>query len=274
MTDLWNTLQHKLNSKQVASKFATLKHFAEVSFPIDGKFPLTWLSAVLVKIDELWYHNLMLPLLTKTYGGLELQVDEKEKILCKSRNKWECQSSSQKQYKNSTEDPRVAGYVLETVDGSKITLYMNRHLFANLFKKQEFGYHSGGLLCKERLVCFLHVLLHETVHLILTMLDRIGFRTDVRDHGKDFNKIIRNLFEQTDSQHGLIDGYEQYHDLQTIRKNIKVGDKIDIFVNGQWVPGIVEKTGYKWVNVKCKASSSLHKITFYRVHAGLVRLPK
>lgn len=237
---LWKILKTKLSEEQVLQKFNKLHKFSESCFPSDGNFPLTWFSSVIAQIDELWYHKLLVVSLTDTYGGLNLEIDKR------------------------ISDDRIAGYVLEE-SPQKMTLLMNKHLFKNLFQKNEYGYHTGGLLCRDRLVCFLHVLLHESVHLILTMFDRTGFRPDIRDHGKDFNKIILNLFGQTDSQHGLIPGYEQYHDLQTIRKQIKKGMEVDIFVNDKWIPGVIQKKGYKWVNVKCDDSR-------FRVHTGLVRM--
>lgn len=240
-TKLWQILQTKNSASQIQQKFNTLKQYAQSCYPDHGDFPLKWLGDVISKIDELWYGQLLVKALTDVYGGLQLGVDEKEE--------------------------RVAGYVLEAHDGSSITLSMNKTLFIQLFQSQrDGGYHSGGLLCKERLVCFLHVLLHETVHLVLTMYDRIGFRVDIRDHGKDFNVIIKNLFGQTDSKHGLIPGYQQYHDLETIQKLVQQGSKVEVFVDGQWKKGIVEKKGYKWLNVKCNEKD------MYRVHTGLIRI--
>jgi len=233
-------LKKKFSKKVIKHKLDTLEAFARRTFPETGCFTMQWLSSVVEKIDELWYGDLMLPELYRTYGGLHLHVDAPEE--------------------------RVAGYVLEKADGSSISLHMNRDLFASLFKKQERGYHSGGLLCEDRLICLLHVILHETVHLILTLCDRQGFRADIRDHGKEFNKIVHNLFGQTDPQHGLIPGYEQFHDLDTIRKNIKPGKHVEVFVDGAWLPGRVHKKGYKWVDVNCDQAR-------YTVHAGLLRIP-
>jgi len=237
--ELWHILKKKLSTKDIDHRFQTLKKFAQSQFPEHGDFPLHWLGEVVTKIDELWYHKLLVKGLTQVYGGLNLIVDPIE--------------------------TRVAGYVVESNNGTKITLSMNKELFMELFVQGQQGFHSGGLLCKERLVCFLHVLLHETVHLILTMYERTGFRIDERDHGKDFNVIIFNLFGQTDSRHGLIPGFKQYHDLATLQKLIKKGCKVEVFVEGQWTKGVVQKKGYKWVNVICNKEH-------YRVHTGLIRI--
>lgn len=234
-------LHKKLKKHQIQERFDELESFARGSFPETGCFNMNWLRQVIEKIDELWYEGKMLPDLYRVYGGLHLYVDSPEE--------------------------RVAGYVMETADGKSISLHMNRDLFASLFKKQERGYHSGGLLCEDRLVCLLHVILHESVHLILTACDRQGFRPDIRDHGKEFNKIVKNLFGQTDPQHGLIPGYEQFHDLNTIRNSLKPGTKVEVFLDGGWYPCMVRKKGYKWVEVETRPEVS------YTVHAGLLRLP-
>jgi hypothetical protein len=239
---IFQLLHKKLPDHVVAQKLATLETFAKKSFPKNGCFSMTWLSEVIVEIDELWYKGQMLPKLDQVYGGLHLYVDAPE--------------------------AKIAGYVLEKADKSEISLHMNRDLFAALFQKQERGYHSGGILCEDRLICLLHVLLHETVHLILTLCDKLGYRADIRDHGKDFNKIIKNLFGQTDPQHGLIVGFEQFHDLNTIRQHIKINSLVEVFLDGQWLPAKVQRKGTKWVTVLCTKNKQS-----YTVHTGLLRIP-
>jgi hypothetical protein len=235
-------LKKKLSKIVITQKLAALEKHAKITFPKNGCFTMPWLSSVVQKIDELWYDGQMIPNINKAYkNGLELFVEVVE--------------------------TKVAGYVLE--NDNTITLHMNRELFSDLFQKKEQGYHSGGLLCKDRLICLLHVILHETVHLVLTVCDKLGYRPDIRDHGKEFNRIVYNLFGQTDPQHGLIPGYEAFHDLQTIRQAVHVGSNVEIFVEGMWLPGIVQKKGYKWVHVDCGS-----KHGSFTLHVGLIRLPK
>lgn len=173
-------LNKTFSPAEIAAKFSDLEQFARASWPEDGMFSMEWLAAVMQRIDKLWYDGYLLPKIYATYGGLHLYVD--------------------------SEHERVAGYVEETADKESLSLHMNRSLFASLFTKQERGYHSGGLLCEDRLVCMLHVILHESVHLALTLCDKLGHRADIRDHGKEFNRIVKNMFGQTDPQHGLIPG--------------------------------------------------------------------
>jgi hypothetical protein len=75
------------------------------------------------------------------------------------------------------------------------------------------------------------------------------------------------MFGQTDPQHGLLDGYDQFHDLQTIRQKIQPGSRVEIFLEGRWKPAVVKRKGYKWVDVE----SGRQK---YTLHAGLIRFPK
>lgn len=237
---LWKILNKKLSDKEIKYKFESLYNYASKCFSQNSHYAFDWFQDVVHKIDQLWYSNLLLVNLKNAYTvGLVLEIDEKH------------------------EDQRVAGFVREV--GSKIVLSMNKYLFQALFHSNENGYHSGGVLCKNAMICFLHVLLHETVHLILTMYDKLGLRKDHRDHGKEFNRFIKNLFGQTDSQHGLIDGYEQYDDLDTIKKQVKKNMPVEIFVNGHWVKAVVLKKGYKWVYAKVDDDE-------YRIHIGLVRL--
>lgn len=234
-------LTRRFRPSDIQAKFHTLAQQARASFPASGCFSLEWLSEVLVQIDKLWYDGLLLPGVYQAYGAMDLYLDNSE--------------------------TRVAGYVKETGDKKKLSLHMNRELFATLFQSQEQGYHSGGLLCRDRMVCALNVILHETVHLALTLCDKLGHRPDVRDHGKEFNRMVKNMFGHTDSQHGLIPGYEQRHDLQTIRQRLKAGMRVEVFVDGRWQPCRVARKGYKWTHV---VTDTAQKLT---VHAGLLRLP-
>lgn len=236
-------LEKRFTPKEIETRVKALYEYAAIMFPSDGCFTIEWLASVIRKIDELWYDNHLLPELEKVYGGVQLVIEE--------------------------DDRHVGGVVMEGENGRVIYLGMNRKLFVSLFEKplNGYGYHSGGLLCKDRLLCFLHVLLHETVHLILTLCDRTGHRPDKRDHGKEFNAIIRRFFGQTDSQHGLIDGYKQRHDLDTIKKCLKAKQRVEVFLNGQWHPCQVLEKKRKWVTIKLRHGG----IT--SVHIGLFRLP-
>lgn len=235
-------LTRKFPPAEIEQKFAALSEFAKKTFPASGCFTLDWLGEVLVTIDKLWYDGKLLPGVYHAYGGLQLHLDNAE--------------------------TRVAGYIKETGDKKTISMHMNRDLFAALFQRQEAGYHSGGLLCRDRMVCALNVILHETVHLALTLCDKLGHRPDLRDHGKEFNRIVKHLFGHTDAQHGLIPGYEQFHDLATIRQGLRPGLAVEVFVDGAWQPCRVNRKGYKWTHVTTDSGQRL------TVHAGLLRLPR
>jgi len=245
---LWSILQHKLSKDEIQQKLAKLRQFTEND--AKGCFSVNWLEGVFKAIDHIWYDDLLSKLIYNAYPrGLLFKIEKMD-------------------------DERVAGYVMEIGERDQLILHMNRDLFVKLFEDplriQRGGYHSGGLLCQERIVCFLHVLLHETVHLILTVLDKLGFRTEIRDHGKDFNRIIRNLFGHTDSRHGLIPGFLQYHDLQEIRHHLRKGQTAEVYIERQWQHCKIQKVGYKWVTVKKIKKNGDTKQ--YRVHIGLVRV--
>lgn len=234
-------LHYRLTPAEIKTKFTALERYARETFPETGCVDLAWLGAVVRKIDELWYDDRLVKSLDRVYGGVELTV--------------------------TVSDPKVAGYVWESEDGSHISLHMNRDLFAALFAGDEHGYHSGGLLCRDKLVCLLHVLLHETVHLVLTLCDRLNLRRDVRHHGKDFNRIVKNLFGQTDSQHGFLPGYNQYHSMEELRALLRPGLPVEMLLEGEWQPAVVKIKGRKFATVTCKTRR-------YKVNHGLLRIPK
>lgn len=242
----FDLLTKKLSRKVIRKKVKALEKFAKSSFPKSGCFSIEWLAEVIRKIDHLWYGGRMLKQLDLVYGGVHLHHDAKEEI-------------------------QVAAYVQEPDDGSRISLHVNRDLFASLFGKKERGYHSGGLLCRNKLLCLLHVLLHETVHLVLTACDRLGVRPDEEEHGDEFNQIVRNLFGQTDPQHGLIPGYDQTHDLDTIRSRAKPGARVEVFWEAErWLPAKVIKCGKTWATVEVCLDK--RRRVESKLHVGLIRL--
>lgn len=242
---LWATLQEPIGRSEIDRRFQALKDSAKGAHQ-DGCFEVEWLRETVETIDRLYYKGLLLPMINRTYeDGLEVEIETGER--------------------------QVAGYVMESPDRHRLILSMNRRLFHDLFlpdrkPRGDRGYHSGGLLCRSRLDCFLHVLLHETVHLALTVLERSDFREDARDHGKEFSGTVRRLFGQTDAQHGLIDGFEQARDLDDIRKHVRPRQRVEVFVNGGWSPAVVSKVGRKWVYLTLDRRAERLK-----VHLGLVR---
>lgn len=237
-------LDRVLTSEEVERRKQLLMKWFKDALPADGHFTLKWLGEMMQKIDELWYDSKLLPALTKSYGGLIVRAD--------------------------VDSPSIAGYVVEAENRSKIYLHMNRSLFQELFHlKESASYHAGGLVCKDRFTCFMDVLLHETVHLLLTFCDKVGARKEVNHHGKDFKKVIRSWFGHQEQQHGLIQGFQQTHDMDSIRAHVKPGALVQIFDRVIWVPAKVLKRGSKfvWAQELCKSRGARK----FKVHIGLVR---
>lgn len=224
----------------VEQRLTQLYNDAKHGYPQDGCFPKPWLLNTLQSIDRLWYDNQLLEQLRSTYKRFEVHLDKVP----------------------STED---AAFVHES-SPNVIALHINRVLFNGLFRRKERGYHSGGLLCQNRLKCFLYVLLHETVHLLLTLCDRLGLHDDSKEHGQEFRKIVKRQFRQTDSQHGLIDGYDQTHSLDQIKVWCRSNDEVEVFINQRWEHGRIEKRGSKWYHVRVGDAT-------FRTHVGLLRIP-
>ncbi len=238
---LRDLLRHKLTDKLVCEKFDELKAIAQVKWKPD--FSAAWLKKIVEEIDRLWYDGQLLPTLNNVYKRVDIGLGQKNR------------------------DDRIAGYVQAFDNDRSISLHMNRKLFSELeFSDEKFGYHTGGLLCKDKLVCFLHVLLHETVHLILCLCEKTQVCLETRDHGKFFTRAIWNLFRQTDSQHGLLPGYQQTSDLARLQKEVQPGVEVELFAHGKWIPVQVVKRGHKWVYLKNQNKEA------FKAHIGLIRL--
>ena len=210
--------------------------------PADGKFTITWLRQLIKKIDELWYEGKLLSTIRHEYGkDLVLSLD--------------------------VGDDSVAGYVKP--DAGELRLHMNLDLFHKLFhEKASASYHAGGLVCTTRFNCFLHIVLHESVHIFLALCEKMGQHRDINDHGRDFYRAIRQWFGQQEHRHGLIDGFNPTQDIATIKAKAQVGEVVEMFLDGSWVPGRVVTRGRKYVHVReCDKDGTVH-----RVHFGILRV--
>jgi hypothetical protein len=220
-------------------------------YPEDGCFSLPWMGDMLRDIDRLWYDGRLLSSVRACYGGLILEIDE--------------------------DDISVAAYVMESDYGDKLFMRFNRHLFHSLKfpeDRDDEGYHTGGLLCMDRLECLINIVLHESVHILLTVCDKQGHREDTDVHNEEFQKICRNLFGQTDPQHGLVHGMLHNMPLDEIKERLTPGRAVLVYRDEEWHAGrVVRVTGNTRVMVKCSRHDGKRKRqTTYSVHPGLVRI--
>lgn len=232
-------MNQRVSEDVVNNRIRQLRNWGARTWPKDGCFDYDWLEKLVRKIDKMWFENKLMFFSTYVYGGLNIHLDVDEK--------------------------NVAGYVVESTSGKDVHLHMNRRLFRNLFQLEEHGYHSGGVLCKDTYVCMLYVVLHELLHLALTICDRLGFHDDTDHHGPHFQVLLKSMYGQTDVQHGLIPGLEQYHDLDHIKSRMVKGTVVDVFIKGKWKCGEVHGPDQSFVKVRCEKR-------MHTVHPGLIRL--
>ncbi len=233
-------LKKRYRPQDVQRKLHQLDQWIEKTMPDTGCWNIDWLGELVRKIDDLWYEGQLLKHLEDSYGGLRLELD--------------------------VESKSVAGYVVETADRKRISLHMNRDLFVELFQKRDVAYHSGGNICRTRASCFLGVLLHETMHLLVTLADKHGVQKEKSEHDQQFKAMIRNWFGQQETLHGLIPGYHAKQDIATIRKALKPGLSVEVFHDGTWHPAVVTQKGRVWHSIRLRNGSRME------VHTGLIRL--
>jgi len=222
----------------IEANFKIFKEKSEFEFPENGLFTLKWLAKTLKLIDELYYNNQLLAYISLLYGGLRISshVNERE----------------------------TAGYVVEN-EGNGLELCLNQQLFIDLFAtKEKISYHAAGLLCSNIFACLSQVLLHECIHLALTVLEKLGVHNDDRHHGQTFMKIAKRMLGHCNESHGLVKGLVHEESLCDIRKNLKIGQKCLVFFKCRFVDGKITDIYRKKVEVEIKGNR-------YVVHVGLVK---
>jgi hypothetical protein len=233
-----------------------------------------WLNSVFDEADRIWYKGQLRMFLNATYHRVVIEwVD-----------------------KHSEND--VAGYVKEYDQRQSIVLRMNRGVFDMLsfnpsvsgrprmaqdleeedvkhnHSKKTSGYHAGGLVCVSRLECFLHVMLHEMLHLFLTACDKLGYLSDHDHHGRRFHRLLWNWFRQTEHQHGLMEGFANHEDLADIRSKLKRGDHVEVMIDTVWLPAKVLSRGKTEARVSVDMTSTIGKWVPTETHIGLIRYPR
>lgn len=244
-------LHTTLSEETISKRFHALYTYAKQHRVCETKSPYAcaeWTADLVRKIDELWYNKRLIPDVVKQFGGIYVCADR------------DCGNMT------------VAAFINEKVPffgKAKLELHINYAVFDSIFKKREHGYHSGGLLCRDTLTCFLHVLLHETLHIVTTVCHYAVDYDDSEEHSEEFEKALLNLFGQTDAKHGMLIGYEQFHSLHELRNSLSVGSPVEVFLGTtpskkKWYPGKIVKINDKCVHV-------LHDGTVYKMHVGLIR---
>lgn len=78
-------------------------------------------------------------------------------------------------------------------------IFISRPIFNELFTNGATKECSNGLVCRDRLSCLQLTLEHEITHLIIDLF----YPALQNGHGKDFKKMVYNLFGQTNTIHTL-----------------------------------------------------------------------
>ena len=228
-----------LNYPKIDSK-ATYQTFCASSqkkFPENGKFELTWLARSVKFIDHLYYKNQLMAYISLLYGRLKIQ--------------------------STVSEASTAGYVVENNEAG-LDLCLNQKLFIDLFAKKNISYHAAGLLCSDKFSCLSQVLLHECIHLALTVIEKLGFHDDNRHHGQTFMHIARNMLGHCDATHGLVAGLTHTESLCDIRKNLKIGQDCLVFFKCKFVDGKITDIFRKKVEVEIQGLR-------YIIHVGLIK---
>lgn len=237
-----------LTLNQINQRYNKLHQEAKKGFPENACFTRAWLKRVMYKIDELWYEGHLFPAARQEFKSIKFLPYLKD-------------------------DDQNAGMIADDLydDGSRtVDIIMNRDMFHSLFRHDEPGYHAGGLLCSDRLSCFLGIVTHESIHLFILILELNNFVPSQSEHSSLFSELRQHWFNQSDNKHGLIPKMYQRHSLPDIKQFLQEHKNKTVFIilEGEETPCKVIKQGYKNCLVKTTNSN-----TVFEVEYGLILLP-
>ncbi|QKF94834.1 SprT-like protein [Fadolivirus algeromassiliense] len=169
-------------------------------------------------------------------------------------NKYIKENNINLSFKSSAKLTKTAGICKFKYTGERTCKYsigISNKILDNLFVKDEKSLKINGLLCYNRLECYINILEHELTHLlILLFCPEEG--QEMGGHTETFKKITKNLFGHTEYKHMLLSGdYELVEEKKKEMKlNIEVGDYIiSKPINGKIFKGVVTNISNKSVTV-------------------------
>lgn len=206
-----NLLDYPLSKQTIESNFDALYTWIDKQ-EIEYSFTEDWVRKLIHVIDDIWFNGIISNGIKYKYEGpLRLHFDIKN-------------------LQSSPSQPVIVGYVQESNRRKHINLHMNVDLLTGLFKESlphKSGYLCGGLKCDSLIKCFIQALVHELVHVFLSILDKALLYDDSEEniHNDTFQKITKNLFGHTDIKHGFIPEIYQFQDLEQIKNSVKKGEE-------------------------------------------------
>lgn len=121
---------------------------------------------------------------------------------------------------------KTAGKICYDKDYKTFKFVISSTIIGNLFYDNNDKKKIGGLICNDRLECFILLFEHEFIHLILGITQLSSNETS---HGPLFRKLIKNLFGQTEFSHKLLlkgDVLEIEKQTKCLKNDLKIGDMI------------------------------------------------
>ena len=202
------------------------------------------LQELIVKKSEKKSYDALCNLLTATYNWPLTNADVEEMIYTIDQHLLHgtIGRSLQEQHVTMTvdqidDDQDLCGETSWYKDLRLMTVVINHSLIAGVFDTNGAQYIAGGRVCRNPLQCFMYILMHELVHLIVYLYRNENgyYEWDQDHHGPLFRQISKNLFFQINYRHGIIAGFEAYADCDVIRNDVQDSKYVSMFTdNMEW----------------------------------------
>jgi hypothetical protein len=89
-------------------------------------------------------------------------------------------------------------------------------------------YPIGGLMCRNRLECMQLTLEHEMIHLLMFVWEECNDKSVLGGHGKTFQRLARNIFGHTETQHGLFSALPDEQQGSTSERIARAKEKLSV----------------------------------------------
>ena len=134
-------------------------------------------------------------------------------------------------------------------DYGKFKLIISKKIIDNLFKNNEKSLKINGIVCNNKLECYINLYEHEIIHLLIALFCHNEGKT-MGGHTTMFRNIVFNLFGHTEYKHLLLAGYhDKIEKMEEYNKtNIEIGDYVYIRQTKKNAKYITEGTVFKLTN--------------------------
>jgi hypothetical protein len=151
------------------------------------------------------------------------------------------------------------------ITDASFQLILSAKIIEDIFNNKEKSLKIGGLLCTDRLDCYLNIFEHELTHLVVNMFCPDEGK-EMGGHTTTFKSITNNMYGHTEYKHSLLMGDAETVDkhIAYFKNNVEIDDIVEAEnCKGTFFRGIVYGISSKSVSVVNERDNKRYTLPYF-----------